>query len=166
MRPIGPSGNFKTCGNSTGAAVVVINVVSRQRTSPSPQWPFWLLLGAWLCANSPQVVVFSALTWMAEARSFSHQQRLTVDVARLLAGEKASRPIADAVARAQEQLPAKPTPPIPADTVLKKIVLSLERTIEVLPAALRGDSYHDQERSCPEARRSPPPHGPPRFIAA
>lgn len=103
---------------------------------------------------------------MAEARSFSHQQRLTVDVARLLAGEKASRPIAEAVARTQEKVPANPTPPIPADTVLKKIVLSLEKTTEVLPAALRVDSHHDRERSCPEARRSPPPHGPPRFLAA
>jgi len=137
-----------------------------QRNSTSPQWPFWLLLGAWFCANCPQVAVFTALTWMTEARSFTHQERLTTDVVQLLSGEQPSRPIAEAVARAQDQVPAKPNLPHPAGSVLKKIELSLEKTNEILPIALRANHYSEKVRLCPEPRRSAPPHGPPRLDVA
>ncbi len=133
---------------------------ARPRSARS--WPFWVLLAAWLCANSPQAAVFGVLAWLAEAPAFSHQERLAQDVARLLAGEAASRPIAAAVARMQEQVPAPPLPPVPADAVLKKIVLSLEKTTEVLPASLRSDRHRESPWTCPAPRRAPPPHGPPR----
>lgn len=134
----------------------------RKRQSPVRRWPFWLLLAAWLCANSPQVAVFSVLTWLAEARSFSHQERLTVDVARLLGGAAPSRPIAAAVARAQEHVPAQPLPMVPADAVFKKLELSLEKSTDVLPVALRGGRHRAVAWVCPEPRRCAPPHGPPR----
>lgn len=132
-----------------------------RRHSPK-QWPFWLLLGAWFCANSPQTAVFTVLTWMAEARSFPHQQRLAVDVAHVLSGEKPSSPVAPVVAQPQEKLPVKPRSPSPANVVLKKIELSLEKRIEVLPAVRRASRHHEVSRMCPEPRRCAPPHGPPR----
>lgn len=134
----------------------------RARPSSTRKWPFWLLLAAWLCANSPQAAVFTVLTWLAEAPSFSHQERLAADVARLLGGAAPSRPIAEAVARAQEQVPATPLPQVPADAVLKKIELSLEKTTDVLPAALRADRHREIAWLCPAPRRGAPPHGPPR----
>lgn len=134
----------------------------RARNQPSPEWPFWLLLAAWFCASVPQGAMFTALAWMAEARAFTHQQRLTVDVAHLLVGEKPASPIADAVARAQERVPPKPTAPNPADIGAKKIELALEATCEVLPALLRAGHPNEVAWRCPESRRVEPPHGPPR----
>jgi hypothetical protein len=134
----------------------------RAREHGTPRWPFWLLLGAWFCANTPQVAIFTALTWMAEGRSFTHQQRLTADVARILGGEKPTSPIAEKVARAQEQLPAKSKPVAPDGFLLKKITLSLEKTTELLPVALRADRHQEVAWLCPEPRRGAPPHGPPR----
>lgn len=130
------------------------------------RWPFWLLLGAWLCANTPQVALFTALTWLAESRSFTHQQRLTRDVASLLGGEKPASPIAEAVARAQENAPDTPRPAVPADVVLKKIQLSLEETSEFIPAAQRFRRHPAVTWLCPEPRRCAPPHGPPRVRPA
>jgi hypothetical protein len=135
-------------------------MISRKNTHP--KWPFWLLLGAWFCANTPQGAIFTALTWMAEARSFTHQQRLSADVARILGGEKATSPIAEKVASAQKQTPAKSQPVAPAGFLLKKIELSLEMTTELLPVALRASRQQDVGWLCPEPRRGAPPHGPPR----
>ena len=134
----------------------------RKRNSTSPRWPFWLLLGAWFCANCPQVAIFTALTWLTESRSFTHQQRLTLDVAHVLGGEKPSRPIAEAVARAQERIPANPLPPVSGDTVLKKIQLSLERTVDLLPPALRASHPIIVTLTCIDTLRVRPPHEPPR----
>jgi hypothetical protein len=55
----------------------------------SHRWPFWLLIAAWVCANSPQAATYAVLDWVASARHFSHQQQLAREVAHLLAGEKA-----------------------------------------------------------------------------
>ena len=137
-------------------------MILRAREHSSPEWPFWLLLAAWICANTPQVALFTALTWLTEGRSFAHQQRLTLDVACLLAGEKPSSPITDTVAAAQKQIPAKSIPPIPADAVIKKIELSLETISELLPAALRASHRIGLAWLCPPPQRCAPPHGPPR----
>src|SRR5262249_8752568 len=110
--------------------------------------------------------VFTVLTWMAEGRSFTHQQRLTQDVARVLAGQRPTSPIAEAVAREQEQLPTKPPAPIPPDVGMKKLELSLETTCEVLPAHTRASVREEIVWKCPESRRSEPPHGPPRVSLA
>lgn len=135
---------------------------SRARKSSSSEWPFWLLLGAWVCANTPQIAIFTVVAWLAEGRTLTHQQRLTQDVARLLAGEKPTTPFADAVAKAKEHLPKKQPTPTPADGVMKKLELSLETTCEVLPVALQTGPQAEAGWTCPEARRKQPPHGPPR----
>ncbi|WP_414662788.1 hypothetical protein [Horticoccus sp. 23ND18S-11] len=127
--------------------------------SPSPRWPFWLLLVAWGCANSPQVALYTVLTWAAEARTFSHQQRLTADVAHVLAGERAP----GILAQAQAELPVRPPQPaIPAEAVLKKFPLSVERVAELLPPVLRAGWPRAPVFVFADTLRAPPPHGPPR----
>ena len=138
----------------------------RARHQPTPQWPFWLLLTAWACANTPQIAVFAALSWLAEGRSFTHQQRLTQDVARLLVGEQPTTPVADAVAQAEQHLPAKPPTQIPADTVMKKLELSLETTCDILPVCLRATYRDEVVWVFPGSRRVQPPHRPPRVSLA
>lgn len=124
----------------------------------SPRWPFWLLIAAWVCANSPQAATYAFLSWMAEARSFTHQQRLTADVARLLGGEREETQVA---ARENSPPPAS-LPAVPAEAVLKKIPLSVERTADVLPPALGASHPRVAAWLCPDVWRAPPPHGPPR----
>lgn len=136
-----------------------------RRPISAPQWPFWLLIVAWVCANSPQVAVYTALSWLTEGRSFTHQQRLVAEVAHLLGGGEAvpSR-AAQTLARTQTHTPAKPLPPVSAEAVQKKITLALERSAEFLPLALRADYPCAAVRDCPESFRAPPPHGPPRGV--
>jgi hypothetical protein len=138
-----------------------------RRPSRSPQWPFWLLIAAWVCVNSPQVAVYATLSWLAEARSFTHQQRLVADVAHLLGGgEAAPSRIAQTLARAKAHEPARPLPPVPAEAVLKKMPLAFERTAEFLPPALRAGFPRAAAQACPENFRAPPPHGPPRVAVS
>lgn len=125
---------------------------------PPARWPFWLLLAAWFCANTPQAGLHPFLSWIDDARQFSHQHRLTADVAHLLAGAKTP---ATVVALNDE--PAAPRPaPVPAPIPLKKIDLAMEDSAVLLPPALRACRPQEIERGCPDALRAPPPHGPPR----
>ena len=130
--------------------------------SPTPRWPFWLLIAAWVCANSPQAATYAVLTWLAEARSFSHQKQLTFDVAHLLAGEKSPSHHAVGAVAGNEDQPAPPLSPIPDAAVLKKLDLSSE-TAGILPrpvvARVRRNSAGDWRG---DTLRAPPPHGPPR----
>lgn len=131
---------------------------SRNRTPNSPRWPFWLLLAAWLCANTPQTATFVVLTWLSEARSFSHNERLVRDVAFLLNGEKAP-----GIIDAAKNLPAEePKAPLPAQVALKKLDLTLERTTEVLPPALRANRRLAATTIPREVLRDAPPTEPPR----
>lgn len=135
---------------------------SRPRTTP-PRWPFWVLLAAWVCANSPQAATYAFLSWMAEARSFTHQQRLTAEVASLLGGGAAERETE--MAKTETEAPNRPPTAVPAEAVLKKIQLSLELVAEVLPPALRADRRMIALSMPLKALRAPPPHEPPREIA-
>ena len=132
------------------------------RRTQSVRWPFWLLIAAWLCANTPQIAVYTGLAWLAEARSFSHQHRLSTDVAFVLAG----KPTPQRIARAVKSVPPQPLPPVPAEAVLKKIPLAFESVAEVLPPALRAIRPAEIARAFPESFRAPPPHGPPRVVVA
>lgn len=128
---------------------------------PSARWPFWLLIAAWVCANSPQAATYAFLTWLAEARSFAHQQRLTIEVAFLLGGEKAP----ERVARTENTAPAQPPPAVPPEAVLKKLPLALERATESpLP---RNDSTPLRAGAIQflDTMRPPPLLGPPRTMA-
>lgn len=131
---------------------------SRRSTQPAARWPFWLLLAAWVCANSPQVAVFAVCTWLYEARQFTHQQRLTTEVAYVLGGERAPGIFAEAMAQA----PVKPPPIIPAEAMAKKIQLSVESVTDFLPPALRASRRAVAEIDCRDVGRAPPLLMPPR----
>lgn len=143
------------------------------RSSATPatrRWPFWLLLAAWVCANSPQVAVFSVLTWMAEARSFSHQGDLSRQVAQLLGGEAATSRVGEALARLdlpEQNDEAKEKAPLRAPTivVLKKVDLTAEAVASVPPPTVRGIFVWENEDCFGASRRVAPPHGPPRSAA-
>ena len=136
----------------------IIFVMRAKPRSSSARWPFWLLVAAWWCANTPQVAVYTGLAWLAEARSFSHQHRLSTDVAFVLAG-KSTPP---RIARAVKSAPSRPVAPVPAEAVVKKIPLAFESVAEVLPPALRATRPAMIAWAFPETFRAPPPHGPPR----
>jgi hypothetical protein len=103
--------------------------------------------------------IFTVLTWLDEGRDFSHQQRLTQQVAFLLGGETAP----GIVAKVVEEAPAQPLPPLPPDAFAKKIQLSVECVAEFLPPALRAARREVTELGCSDALCAPPPHGPPRL---
>lgn len=131
------------------------------RRTQSARWPFWLLLAAWVCANSPQSATYAVLSWMAESRSFSHQHRLTGDVASLLGGERVRG--SAAIAHAANPAPSKPLPPVPPpEAVLKKFPLSLELLAEMLPPGLRAGCPFAPACVGPDSFRARPPHEPPR----
>lgn len=132
------------------------------RRTQSVRWPFWLLIAAWMCANTPQVAVYTGLAWLAEARSFSHQHRLSTDVAFVLAG----KPTPQRIARAVKSAPLRPVAPVPAEAVVKKIPLACESVAEVLPPALRASRPAEIAWVFPVSLRAPPPHGPPRVVVA
>jgi hypothetical protein len=131
---------------------------SPHRKNTSASWPFWLLLLAWFCANSPPAATYAVLTWLGEAHSFSHQQRLKADVARLLAGE--DKP--DLLATCQE-IPVAPSKPVlPAETTLKKIDLAFEEAVEAAVPSVRANNFVASTDRWESIRRARPPHEPPR----
>jgi hypothetical protein len=133
-------------------------VFRRPQTS---RWPFWMLIAAWVCANMPQVALFALLTWVGEARSFTHQERLSLEVACLLTGQCESNTV-DSTSKLPE--PA-PVPVIPIDLLAKKLDLALEQTSEFLPLAVRLVAPMIDPFSVPDSFRPAPPHEPPRLIA-
>lgn len=117
-------------------------------------------MAAWFCANCPQTLICTAVVWLGEARSFTHQQRLASDVAHLLLGKKPHSllsqipdfPIA----------PAKsPLPPLPT---LKKIDLADEDTVVRLAPRPTLPLRAPPGPPAASALRAPPPHGPPRAV--
>ena len=133
-------------------------IAARTRQRYSAQWPFWLLLAAWVCANSPQAAIYGVLGWLAEARNFSHQHRLMADVAGLLGGEKS--PESTVVASAETHQNSLPV--VPADSVLKRLDLAVQATGEFPSVMSRSQPRFATLRSMPDSRRAPPLLGPPR----
>jgi hypothetical protein len=104
------------------------------------------------------------LTWLVEARSFTHQQQLTIDVAHLLAGEKSPARTPVAVAGNADDT-REPVRSVPATAVLKKIDLCSE-VAAVIVAPLRN--VRSQKLAGERGNgtlRAAPPHGPPRRVA-
>ena len=132
----------------------------RRNRRPSP-WPIWLLVAAWFCAHSPQTLICTAVVWFGEARSFSHQQRLTSSVAHLLVGEKPH----SLLAHVRAVLPDPAKPAFPALPALKKIELAAEDTVRWL-APLPSPTFRlHAPQHAESALRAPPLHGPPRAAA-
>ena len=131
------------------------------RRTIAPAWPFWLLIMAWFCANSPQSATFAVLAWAGEARSFSHQNRLSQDLVHLLVGEEKA-----VVVNSAEEAPSPPTAPaIPTAATLKKIELAVEHL-----ARTQVPSQSEIRRTVVSTQvdglvRSRPPHEPPRAAA-
>jgi hypothetical protein len=118
-------------------------------------------VAAWFCAHSPQTLICTTIVWFGEARSFSHQQRLTSSVAHLLVGEKPHSLLAHV--RAVPPDPAKPG--FPALPALKKIELASEDTVRWL-APLPSSTFRlHAPLHAESALRAPPLHGPPRAAA-
>ena len=135
------------------------------QSTAAARWPFWLLLVAWVCAHSPQTMMPTVLTWLAEARSFSHQGDLSRSAAFVLAGEKAPSRVAAALALVQTSQPEEASPApisIPATAVLKKIDLATERLTEMGPPSERELLGWPVELEYRSRQRARPPHAPPR----
>jgi hypothetical protein len=127
------------------------------RERPPSPWPYWLLLLAWVCANSPQTATYVAITWLGDVRSFSHQERLAADVARLLTGDEL--PAAE-IAHTERNSPPKSTmPPMPG---LTKIELATEKSLHALEPKIPMSRLDVDVVRVESALRAPPPHGPPR----
>jgi hypothetical protein len=133
---------------------------SSQRNRKPAGWPFWLLLAAWFCANSPQSITYELIVWAGKSRHFSHQERLKEDVARLLAGRAA--PIALVSAR---RLPERPfSAPIPAEAVIKKIELGAPLAAESFAPEARAFAYPEPLVRPPCGARIEPVVPPPRGV--
>ena len=126
---------------------------------PTARWPFWLLLAAWFCANSPQAATYEVVVWLGNARHFSHQQRLISEVASILAGSDAH----DAIATVSAE-PERPfAPPVPADATLKKIDLLFTVSSEWLPFIERVRIETETPFMVPVSPWSEVPAEPPRL---
>ena len=128
------------------------------RTPSRPSWPFWLLLAAWFCANCPPRAAYVVVSWLEEAREFSHQRQLTRDVAHLLGGEK----LPDRFDVPDTPTPKPPEPALPLNEEMKKLSLALE----VARAAAHPEKANPNWRPVAVRMRdqltAAPPHGPPR----
>jgi hypothetical protein len=133
---------------------------ARHRPGSTLSAAFWLLTVAWLCANLPPCAVSSGLARLAEQTRFSHQQRLTRDVAELLGTPRPAPTVARVPAPAQPR--SKPaTPPAPAPA-FKKLEVPLGSTSRVAhPAAV---AFRFPPAAAPDTGRgrAAPPHAPPR----
>lgn len=89
------------------------------------KWPFWLLVLAWICANSPQSATYHAIEWMTQARTFNHQERLAAEIKQTLDPQRhlAHSHYASWAAK-EKSVPSTPKPVTSVDAALKKIELS------------------------------------------
>jgi hypothetical protein len=134
---------------------------SHHRIRRPARWPFWALLAGWVCANAPAIAVCALLTWLGEARHFSHQQRLMSDVACVLTGN--ATPGSGVMAAVKDMAQPQPSPAVPAGLEVKKIDLAVEWSIEVQSVALETDFFVRPAGWCQPSREAPP-HEPPRDV--
>jgi hypothetical protein len=121
----------------------------------------WLLVAAWVCASTPPATRVAFAGWMAEARTFAHQGRLTLDVARLLTGEHET-PVVD---RAPNRVAPPAPPPLPIDFLGKKLDLKYDEAAAMMPPEWRANPHFSRLIAAPESWRAAPPHEPPRAAA-
>jgi hypothetical protein len=124
-------------------------------------WPFWLLIAAWFCANSPQAATYSLIVWAKGSQHFSHQERLKEDVARLLTGKEASS--APWIAGSAPALPFAPQ--VPIDGVLKKLDLTAPLAVDAIAPGIRELDYAEPFVREPSGARYEPLLPPPRARA-
>ena len=136
-------------------------MVARRLQSPA-RWPFWVLLAAWTCANTPQIAVYAVVTWIVEARSFSHQYELTRSVAHILKKESSPSRVGYLLRKAANDRPSQPLPPIPDDAVLRKVQLAIQLSDGLSERVSVPRRFAMGETSIQERVRPEPLHGPPR----
>lgn len=126
------------------------------------RWPFWLLVLAWFCANSPQSLTYEAIVWAKGMERFSHQARLAVEVCVTLSGREA--PKGEAITRAAPERETLPV--VPPEATVKKIVLSTQaaREGEALCAGHAREIFgHGVNWKSPATPSPDTPHPPPRY---
>ncbi|HEY9250761.1 MAG TPA: hypothetical protein VIO38_16590 [Rariglobus sp.] len=104
------------------------------RSSRFACYPFWVLIVAWLCANTPQVALWHAILWVKQAQHFSHSSQLRSEVYALLSGQPIDHSSRYGAQPVESETPSKPA--VAADFSVKKILLSLEATSPVTPSLL------------------------------
>lgn len=93
--------------------------------------PFWLLIAAWFCANTPQIASLHVILWVKNAHHFSHQQQLRHQVAAVLSGHseehgQAVLAAANIASTAEAETDDALKEGSKADFSVKKIVMSVE----------------------------------------
>lgn len=131
-----------------------------RRSSPSTiaRWPFWLLLAAWFCANSPQILTYELVEWVGSARQFTHQQRLTNQVVGVLTGDTPVNLTAAPVDLAHVPF----APAVPADATLQKINLALPESVELFALTSEPNIRSSLDYRGALGARAAPPDEPPR----
>lgn len=127
--------------------------------TPLLRLPFWLLIAAWLCANTPQVAAWHLIVWVKNAQHFSHQAQLQVEVASLLCGKPVAKPVALASATHTGRAPA---PLAPVDFTVKKILLLLVAGGGVSPPVLISPDWAEADLQDWPAHVADVPYPPPR----
>jgi hypothetical protein len=130
---------------------------SRKKTA---RWPFWLLVAAWWCANTPQAATFEVILWLKGAAYFSHQADLHADVAAILTGvPKVARGHGGQILR--ETPP--PAVPLPKNVAIKRVGLCLQGETISSASQVAGEMIRLLHDQVPERRTSPPRLRPPRL---
>jgi hypothetical protein len=123
-------------------------------------WPFWLLVAAWWCANTPQAATFEVILWLKGAAYFSHQADLHADVAAILTGvPKVARGHGGQILR--ETPP--PAVPLPKSVAIKRVSLCLQEEPISSTGQMAGEMIRLLHDQTPERRTSPPRLRPPRL---
>lgn len=122
---------------------------------------FWLLAAAWLCANIRSGTVSGLITWIEESSKFSHQRRLTLEVAMLLGGEKP----AEAVAKADPAPKPAPNESAVQEGPFKKLEVPLARNAGLSATPISSRTYGVNDCDVRDRARAAPPHDPPRRVA-
>lgn len=134
--------------------------MSPLRTTPF-RWPFWLLIAAWVCANTPQIAAWHVIVWVKNAQHFSHQAQLRGEVALLLSGAPA--PAAETETFAAATNTEAPVAPLATgDFSVKKIVLSLVSERGGLSPTLASVAWREIGFQSGPAHVADVPYPPPR----
>lgn len=122
--------------------------------------PFWLLILAWFCANTPQTAAWHAIQWLKHSGEFSHQAGLRAEVEAVLAGRPS--PVASRFT-APESVASK-TDPEPVDVAVKKIPLWRQVAESFVFVAPGSENPRAPAASALPAPVEDVPHPPPRRL--
>lgn len=134
--------------------------LGRHSQKRAAKWPFWLLVAAWWCANTPQAATFEMILWLKGAASFSHQAELKADVAAILSGVPKVAPSHHG--QIGRETPP-PTVPLAKTVTIKRVSLCLHEQSMVADGPIGGVTMRRLHDRVPERRTTPPQLRPPRL---